>query len=261
MCLYTITCIHFLHFLQVRTLVDRGIEAVALVRSVDSITDNTLRYLKGAKIIECNVLDEESVSQAYSSLPKKPSSTICCLASRSGLKDESYLVDYGGGLNVFNCQRKAAEDEAFSHFVLLSAFCVGKPLLQFQFAKIKLETAIRDITLNSLEEKKGIISHSIIRPTAFFKSLDGQVESVQNGAPCLYFGNGECAANAIAERDLANYLIDCAIKPKDMDMMNTARDIGGPDVPPITKKQQINLIYETLGVEPSKRTAFSIPVG
>ena len=81
-------------------------------------------------------------------------------------------------------------------------------LQKFQFAKLKLEEEIRKITS---------ISHSIVRPTAFFKSLDGQIESVQKGLPILYFGDGTCAANAISEKDLANYLITCAINPEEVE--------------------------------------------
>ena len=62
-----------------------------------------------------------------------------------------------------------------SQFVLLSAFCCGKPVLQFQFAKIKLEDEIRKVT-----DETGI-THSIVRPTAYFKSLDGQIESAKKG--------------------------------------------------------------------------------
>ena len=66
-----------------------------------------------------------------------------------------------------------------NQFVLLSAFCCGKPILQFQFAKLKLEEEIRkisDVTDN--------LSHSIVRPTAYFKSLDGQIESAKKGEFC-----------------------------------------------------------------------------
>jgi hypothetical protein len=62
-----------------------------------------------------------------------------------------------------------------SQFVLLSAFCCGKPVLQFQFAKIKLEDEIRKVT-----DATGL-THSIVRPTAYFKSLDGQIESAKKG--------------------------------------------------------------------------------
>ena len=61
-----------------------------------------------------------------------------------------------------------------SQFVLLSAFCCGKPVLQFQFAKIKLEEEIRKVSVGT----EGL-THSIVRPTAYFKSLDGQIESAK----------------------------------------------------------------------------------
>ena len=63
-----------------------------------------------------------------------------------------------------------------SQFVLLSAFCCGKPVLQFQFAKIKLEEEIRKVS--GITEG---LTHSIVRPTAYFKSLDGQIESAKRG--------------------------------------------------------------------------------
>ena len=69
-----------------------------------------------------------------------------------------------------------------SQFVLLSAFCCGKPVLQFQFAKLKLEESIRK-TSESFED----ITHSIVRPTAYFKSLDGQIESAKKGIHNLFY--------------------------------------------------------------------------
>ena len=59
----------------------------------------------------------------------------------------------------------------------------------------------------------GGVTHSIVRPTAYFKSLDGQIEAVRKGFPILYFGNGMCSANAISQRDLASFIVDCALDP------------------------------------------------
>jgi divinyl chlorophyllide a 8-vinyl-reductase len=50
--------------------------------------------------------------------------------------------------------------------VLLSAICVQKPLLEFQRAKLAFEAKLQEA---------GDITYSIVRPTAFFKSLAGQV--------------------------------------------------------------------------------------
>lgn len=61
---------------------------------------------------------------------------------------------------------ETARQKGASHFVLLSAICVQKPLLEFQHAKLKFEGAL---------QAAGDITYSIVRPTAFFKSLAGQV--------------------------------------------------------------------------------------
>lgn len=55
--------------------------------------------------------------------------------------------------------------------------------VQFQHAKLKFEAYLRS--------KEDSISHTIIRPTAFFKSVSGQLEVVQKGYPYVMFGDGE----------------------------------------------------------------------
>jgi divinyl chlorophyllide a 8-vinyl-reductase len=137
---------------------------------------------------------------------------------------------------------------------MLSAFCCGKPELQFQHAKLKLEDEIKQAACSRL-------TYSIVRPTAYFKSLDGQVEAAKKGNPVLFFGPGTCAANAISEDDLAVFLSECAVNPGRIGMLNSMRNIGGPDVPPVTKLQQIQLIFDALGIPEEKRTTISIPVG
>lgn len=264
----------------VKECVRRNIPTASLVRSKDAITSVTAKALEGSEIIECNILNMDEVREAYNKF--QPSSTVCCLASRSGVKKEAYEVDYGGGKNVLIAQEEvsspfSASKDKFStssmskwfsppfserrkqrgsgHYVLLSAFCVGKPLLQFQFAKLQLEKEIRELT-----DSTGC-THSIVRPTAYFKSLDGQIENAKKGSPILFFGDGTCAANAICEKDLAKYLTDCAIKPESIGMLNESRDVGGPDVPAVTKRDQIELIFDTLDVPLEKRKTQSLPLG
>ncbi len=56
----------------------------------------------------------------------------------------------------------------------------------------------------------GDVTYSIVRPTAFFKSLAGQVELVKTGKPYVMFGDGTLAAcKPISERDLASFIADC----------------------------------------------------
>ena len=94
-----------------------------------------------------------------------------------------------------------------SHFVLLSAICVQKPLLEFQRAKLKFEAEL----MKEAEEDNGF-TYSIVRPTAFFKSLGGQVELVKDGKPYVMFGDGKlCACKPMSEADLASFISDCVL--------------------------------------------------
>ncbi len=54
---------------------------------------------------------------------------------QKGGKKDSWLIDYQATKNVLD----VAREKGAGHFVLLSAICVQKPLLEFQKAKLKLE--------------------------------------------------------------------------------------------------------------------------
>lgn len=177
--------------------VRRGYDTIAVVRS-SAKSDSS--FLKGATIIEGDVTDFAALKQSEA-FKVRPDVVISCLASRSGVKSDSFLVDYQATLNVLN----AALETKADHFILLSAFCVRKPLLQFQKAKLKFEEALVSAQANKLLPK-----YSIVRPTAFFKSVSGQFELVQQGWPFVMFGDGEiCKCNPIAESDLAEYMLNC----------------------------------------------------
>lgn len=99
-------------------------------------------FLGGAQVVSSDVTDPAALARDVFSRPADV--VISCLASRSGVKKDAFLVDYEATLNCLNAARRANTD----HFVLLSAFCVKKPLLQFQHAKLKFEDALvqaRDI--------------------------------------------------------------------------------------------------------------------
>ena len=147
-------------------------------------------------------------------------SVVSCLASRSGIKKEAFQIDYQATLN---CLEAGIQCDA-KHFVLLSAICVRKPLLQFQLAKLEFEAAL---------QAQSSMTWSIVRPTAFFKSVSGQLERLQNGASFLMFQDST-RCNPIAESDLATYLIDCIA---DKSRRNKIINLGGPDKP-MTKIQQ-----------------------
>ena len=89
---------------------------------------------------------------------------VSCIASRTGVPADAWAVDHRANLNLL----EAAKAAGVGHFVLLSAICVQKPLLALQHAKLAFEAELAASGMR----------HSIVRPTAFFKSLSGQI-----GAP------------------------------------------------------------------------------
>jgi divinyl chlorophyllide a 8-vinyl-reductase len=108
-----------------------------------------------------------------------------------------------------------ARSAGASHFITLSAICVQKPLLEFQRAKLKFETELmgcRDIT------------HSIVRPSAFFKCMSRQVAAVKQGGPFVMFGNGRLAVSKpISEEDLAAFVADCVLDEDKVDKVRRSR--------------------------------------
>ena len=88
------------------------------------------------------------------------------------------------------------------------------------------------------------LTWSIVRPTAFFKSLSGQVERVRAGKPFLVFGDGRLTAcKPISDADLAAYIADCLTDPF---RENRILPIGGPG-PALTPADQVAILSELLG--------------
>jgi divinyl chlorophyllide a 8-vinyl-reductase len=212
----------------VRESVRRGYNTYAVVREGGNINQE---YLNGAKIVKADVTDAAMIKSA--TLDIKPDVMISCLASRSGIKSDSFLIDYQATLN---CLQGAQASNA-GQFILLSAFCVRKPLLQFQKAKLQFEEKLVQSGLK----------YSIVRPTAFFKSVSGQLELLQQGWPFVMFGDGEiCKCNPIAESDLAAYMINCI---SDETKWNQILNIGGPDNG-MSMKDQGEMLFQILKKEP-----------
>lgn len=111
-------------------------------------------------------------------------------------------------------------------------------------AKLKLEAALQQ------EGTDGKILYTIVRPTAFFKSVSGQLEVVQSGAPFVLFDKGPnvpiTSCNPIAESDLATYMVD-SITTKERH--NQIINLGGPDEP-ITMLQQGHMLFNATQKEP-----------
>ena len=155
---------------------------------------------------------------------------VSCLASRTGAPADAWAIDHRAHVLALEAARQAG----ISKFVLLSAICVQKPVLAFQQAKLAFEKVLVESG----------IGYSIVRPTAFFKSLSGQVERVRRGKPFLIFGDGTLTAcKPISDDDLAGFLADCLDDP---DRANRILPIGGPG-DAITPRQQGERLFALLG--------------
>ena len=94
-----------------------------------------------------------------------------------------------------------------------------------------------------------------MRPTAFFKSLSGQVERLRRGKPFLVFGDGTLTAcKPISDDDLGRYIADCL---DDLSRHNRVLPIGGPGAA-ITPRQQGEQLFALLGQTPRFK---QVPVG
>ena len=210
-------------------LLAQGFDVICLQRK------NTASKLPDTvQSIEIDLNDPETLLPVISRF--SGSVIISCMASRSGRKQDAWAVDYQAHLNMLH----AAKAAGISQFILLSAICVQKPLLEFQRAKLAFEAELMTSGLR----------WSIVRPTAFFKSLSGQVKRLQAGKPFLLFGNGELTAcTPISDRDLARYLVGCVGAP---DRMNRILPVGGPG-PALTPRAQGELLFKVAGKPPCFR--------
>ena len=139
-------------------------------------------------------------------------SVISCISSRTGTAQDAHNIDYQMNVSLLDCAR--VSDAKI--FLMLSAICVQKPKLAFQHAKLKFEDALQTSGLK----------YSIVRPTAYFKSLTGQVKRVKQNRPFLFFGDGtETACTPISKRDLADFMLDTVQRPASW---NKILPIGGP---------------------------------
>ncbi len=215
-----------------RELMARGCEVVCLVRDRGRRQDQLAADLGGATVRFGEATDPDSVARD-GFRGERFDAVVSCMASRSGTPADAWAVEYQAHVNVLNAARAAG----VTHFVLLSAICVQKPKLAFQHAKLAFE---RDLMASGL-------GYSIVRPTAFFKSLSGQVERVKAGKRFLVFGDGRMTAcTPISDGDTARYLADCLEDPA---LHERVLPIGGPG-PAITPREQGEQLFALLGRPP-----------
>lgn len=204
-------------------LVARGFQVSCLVRAVAPG-----RLSADVSQIAVDLSDPLAVRQVLHGSGAQ--AVLSCMASRSGSAQDAWAVDHRAHLHVL----EAAKACGIGQFVLLSAICVQKPLLEFQRAKLAFEA----------ELQRSDLRWSIVRPTAFFKSLSGQVARVQAGKPFLLFGDGTLTAcKPISDRDLAEFLVGCL---EDQARWGRILPIGGPG-PALTPRDQGAMIFDLLG--------------
>lgn len=214
-----------------RALVARGHEVVCLVRPRP---DGAEPEVPGAEI-RVGTTDPASLEQDVFR-GETFDAVVSCMASRTGAPEDAWAVDHRAHVDVL----EAAKAAGVGRFVLLSAICVQKPKLAFQHAKLAFEQ----------ELIRSGLTWSIVRPTAFFKSLSGQIDRVRRGRPFLFFGDGRLTAcKPIGDDDLGRYLADCLDDPARHDRI---LPIGGPG-PAITPRDQGERLFQLLGQAPRFR--------
>ena len=213
----------------VRALVKRGHQVVCFIRPHAKVND---KPFPGAVVRSGDVTDATSLARD-GFCGERFDVLVSCLASRTGTPKDAWSIDHDAQLLAL----AAAKSAGVKHVVLLSAICVQKPLLSFQQAKLAFEKALVESGL----------TYSIVRATAFFKSLSGQVERVKNGKPFLVFGDGTLTAcKPISDDDLGDYLAGCI---DDASRHNRILPIGGPGEA-ITPREQGERLFELLGKPP-----------
>jgi divinyl chlorophyllide a 8-vinyl-reductase len=212
----------------VRALVARGHDVVCFVRP----SGRAAPVMAGATVRSGDVGDPASLARD-GFRGESFDAVVSCMASRTGTPRDAWAVDHQAHLHALH----AAKAHGVTQMVLLSAICVQKPVLAFQHAKLAFE---KELIASGL-------TWSIVRATAFFKSLSGQIERVRRGKSFLLFGDGTLTAcKPVSDDDLGAYLADC--------LDDTARHdrilpIGGPG-PAITPREQGEALFALLGRTP-----------
>ncbi|MEI6738691.1 MAG: NAD(P)H-binding protein [Gemmatimonadaceae bacterium] len=208
-----------------RALVQAGHTVTCVVRPAHAAT----AVFPGAAVCAADVTRPDSV-RADLFRPGRFDAVVSCLASRTGTPRDAWAIDHAAHVDVL----QAAEAAGVTHFVLLSAICVQKPQLAFQHAKLAFEAEL---------QASGLV-WSIVRPTAYFKSLSGQVRRVQQGKPFLLFGDGTLTAcRPISDHDLGAFLASCLTEPS---RQRAILPIGGPG-PVLTLRAQGELLCALAG--------------
>lgn len=218
-------------------LVSAGHEVVCLVRNkkVSKSSwpqEETRELLAGTELRFGDVNSSDSIKN-NALKGEKFDAMVSCMASRTGTPRDAWAIDYQAHSTLL----KIAQSEGIKQFVLLSAMCVQKPTLGFQQAKLAFEKELI---------ASGLI-YSVVRPTAFFKSLSGQIQRLKKGKAFLLFGDGQLTScKPISDHDLGQFIATCLTDPA---KHHCILPIGGPGEA-ITPLQQGEYLFKLLGKTP-----------
>jgi divinyl chlorophyllide a 8-vinyl-reductase len=219
----------------VRALLAAGHTTVCFLRRRPDGSDPHQLFPEGATLRFGDVKDPASIARDGFA-GERFDVLVSCLASRTGLPEDAWAIDY----HAHAAALAAARAAGVRHMVLLSAICVQKPKLAFQQAKLAFE----DLLIGSG------LTYSIVRPTAYFKSLSGQIARLRQGKPFLVFGDGRLTAcKPISDDDLGRFIALCVSSPG---LRNRVLPVGGPGAP-ITPIDQGEHLAALLGREPKFR--------
>ncbi|OUV04068.1 MAG: hypothetical protein CBC42_01360 [Betaproteobacteria bacterium TMED82] len=207
----------------------QGYSIVCIGRNIESL--KKVEMFKTTNVIFYYVASDFNLeNKFFKEKGKEFSAIISCLGSRSGSAEESWSIDYEANKNLL----VFAQKYQIKKFVFLSAICLQKPKLEFQFAKLSFEKLLIKSGLN----------YSIIRPTAFFKSLAGQFDRLKKSKAFILFDSGEkTCCKPISATDLANFICDCLRFSK---YERKILPVGGPG-PALTPRQQGALLFKVIG--------------
>ncbi|GFH22667.1 NAD(P)-bd_dom domain-containing protein [Haematococcus lacustris] len=183
-------CTGYIGKFVTKELIRRGYNVVAFTREKAGIKgklgkEDIQRELAGADVRFGDVQNLESIRTT--AFKDKVDVVVSWCAAAGGKKD-SWAIDYQATKNCLDVGR----EKGAAHFVLLSAICVQKPLLEFQRAKLKLEEEL-------------------------------QIQLVKEGKPYVMFGDGTLAScKPISEQDLAAFIVDC-VQQQDKDAAEFGR--------------------------------------
>jgi len=213
-----------------KALLHAGHEVVCFVRQPSQTQTHEL--LAGAQLRFGDVQTIESVKN-HGLNGEDFDAIVSCMASRTGAPKDAWAIDYKAHSQLL----RLSKESGIKQFVLLSAICVQKPLLAFQQAKLAFEKELCE---------SGLV-YSIVRPTAFFKSLSGQIKRLQQNKPFLLFADGQLTAcKPISDHDLGMFIAECLSDPA---KQNQVLPIGGPG-DAITPLQQGEYLFKAMGKPP-----------